>query len=82
MSQLNHLFITLPNTNEKTIKQLNDILFNFMWNSKIDKIKRKVITKNYTCGGLKMIDLDQYIKGLKCTWIRRILKDSHSNWKA
>ena len=81
VSQLNHLFITLPNPNEKTIKQLNDILFNFIWNSKIDKIKRKVITQNYTCGGLKMIDLDQYIKGLKSTWIRRILRDSHSNWK-
>lgn len=40
VSQLNHLFITLPNPNEKTIKQLNDILFNFIWNSKIDKIKR------------------------------------------
>ena len=29
VSQLNHLFITLPNPNEKKIKQLNDILFKF-----------------------------------------------------
>ena len=42
-------------------------------------MKRKVITQNYTCGGLQIIDLDHYVKGLKSTWIRRILRVSHSN---
>ena len=81
ISQLNHLFITLPSPSKETILELNDILFSSLWKSKVDKVKRKIVTQEYQNGGLKMINLDNYIKGLKSTWIRRLLTDNNAAWK-
>ena len=45
-SQVIHL-----QANSQIIKQINDLFFDFLWNSKGDKIKRNVITQNYGNGG-------------------------------
>lgn len=37
ISQLNHLFITLPNPQPVIMKELNSI-FRFLWNSDVDKV--------------------------------------------
>ena len=52
-------------------------LYNFVWKSKTDRIKRKVLTGGYNRGGLKMLDLKKFIPALKCVWLRRIIK----SWK-
>ena len=44
-------------------------------------MKRKIVTQEYQNGGLKMINLDNYIKGLKSTWIKRLLTDNNAAWK-
>ena len=33
--------------NSQIVKQINDLFFDFLWNSKGDKIKRNVIIQNY-----------------------------------
>ena len=82
ISQLNHLFISLPMPSINHLKNLiKEILFHFLWNSKVDRIKRKQITQNYEKGGLKMIDIDNYIKGLKCSWIKRLMNGNNPKWK-
>ena len=62
-SQVIHLLSPLQ-TNAQIIKQLNDLFFDFLWNSKGDKIKRNVITQNYGNGGLRMIDISSFNKAL------------------
>lgn len=62
------------------MKNLNKILFNFLWNSNVDKIKRKLTTQKYSYGGIQMIDLGCYIKALKSTWIRKIINDNDFKW--
>lgn len=42
ISQLNHLSISLPTPEISFLTNLNNILFNFLWNSNVDKIKRKL----------------------------------------
>ena len=74
-SQLNHLFISLPNPNEDFIKKINTLLYQFLWNNKPDKIKRSIITKNYDEGGLRMIDIKNFMISLKSTWLRRLYQD-------
>ena len=74
ISQFNHFFISLPNPSENFMKTLNNILFNFVWNNKPDKIKREIIIKNYEEGGLKMLHLKSFISALKLSWIRKILR--------
>lgn len=73
ISKFNHLFISLPNPPEEIINKLNKMFFNFIWQSKVDRIKRDVLMQEYDKGGLKMIHLDKYILALKCTWIRRLI---------
>ena len=68
----NHLFFTLPNPGQPVIDYINSILFNFLWGNKV-KIKKNVVIKQYTEGGLKMVNLQAFIEALKLTWIRRLL---------
>ena len=77
--KLNHLFISLPNPKKETISYLNKTIFEFLWKSKIDKVKRSVITQDYSSGGLKMVDINNFITSLKCSWIKRLTK-AHKPW--
>jgi len=77
---LTHLFISLPSPGKNITKEIERLFFNFIWNSKKDRIARKTLIHNYDMGGLKMINIDAFIKSLKMTWIRRILS-GESIWR-
>ena len=74
LSQFNHLFTSLPTPNEQFLQELNTIFFNFLWTSKVDKVKRDITTQNYSEGGLKMVNVKLFIDSLKLSWVRRLLK--------
>jgi hypothetical protein len=67
---------------EFIIKQINKIIFNFVWKGKTDKIKRKIFIQDYKNGGYKMIDYNNYVKAAKCTWITRYLNVDNMDWKS
>lgn len=69
--KLNHLFIGLPNPSTEFIKTLQNMCYKFLWNNGPDKIKRAVIVQGYENGGLRMVDIKQFINALKISWIRR-----------
>ena len=71
----------LPNPNNEIIQKINDILFDFLWNSKTSKLKQSTVIKQYCDGGLKMINLRAFIDALRSTWIRRLLT-TDSKWLA
>ena len=77
--KLTHLFMALPNPDRKYLKELNTLLFNYIWNSKVDRVARTVVTKKFMDGGLNMVNLELFIKSLKLTWIRR-LECSNTSW--
>ena len=59
------------------------MFYNFLWNDKGDKIKRKVMINGYSEGGLKMIDIASFNRSLKATWIKRYLdKENCGRWKS
>ena len=76
ISKLNYLFLTLCIPKLSILKQFISKLYNFIWDGKPDKISRDIISKDYCNGGLKMVNIPAYIKGLKLTWIRRAFKSS------
>ena len=78
VSKLNHLFLALPFPNSGKIKQINDLFCSFLWGKGPGKIKREIICQNYKNGGLKMIEISSFIKGLKITWLRRLLQAHES----
>ena len=80
-SQLVHVLSPLK-TNEKTITEINQLFYIFLWNGKGDKIKRNVIIADYTDGGLILLDIASFNKALKFTWIKTYLdKENHGKWK-
>ena len=80
-SQLVYVLSPL-HTNAKTIKEVNELFFSFLWNGKGDKIKRDIIINDYPNGGLKMIDIQSFSKSLKATWIKKYLDDENrGKWK-
>ena len=46
------------------IKEANKMLFQFIWNSKKEKVKKSTITGYMEYGGLKMIDLQNQIRAM------------------
>ena len=46
-----HLLTALPNLPESKLNNLNSIFYNFIWNSKPDKIKRNTMIGNFMKGG-------------------------------
>lgn len=77
--KLNHLFISLPTPKRETILYLYKCIFEFLWKSKVDKVRRSVITQDYFSGGMKMIDINNFITSLRCSWIKRLTK-SYKPW--
>lgn len=71
--------ISMLPTPSYLIKQVNKILFNFLW-GKVDRIKRSVLINDYDKGGCKMIDIESYVMSMKCSWLNRIYKNSNLLW--
>ena len=63
------------------IEKINKIIFNFIWDGKPPKIKRKTIISEKKDGGLKMRDFKIMEKAVKIAWINRIQNQSHASWK-
>lgn len=79
LSKFTHLFLALPNPPGDLIRKLERILYKFLWNSGPDRIKRSVIIKNLDAGGLRMINIQYFIKALKVSWFRRVIQNSNSS---
>jgi hypothetical protein len=72
----------LKSISSEKIKEINTLMFNFIWDQKPDKINRNILCQNYNNGGLKVIDLKKIVLSLKASWVKRILdKDNNGQWK-
>ena len=49
------------------------MFFKFLWNSGPDRIKRSIIITDLTVGGLRMVNIDMFIKALKVSWLRHVI---------
>ena len=79
LSRLVHIVTSLLNPKPEGINKIQDMLWDFIWNGKRDKIKRALITQRYTSDGLAMVDMGKFVSGLKASWLKRLLK-SKATW--
>ena len=79
ISQFVHLLSTIPRS-ESFLKTLNTILYKFLWNGKPDKIRRSTISLSYMQGGMKMINIHNFDKALKISWIKKLVTQPNSQW--
>ncbi|MCG7879937.1 MAG: reverse transcriptase family protein [Candidatus Thiodiazotropha endolucinida] len=77
LPKINHLISALPTPPNKVIKEIQSLFYKYLWNNGPDKIKREVIEQNYENGGLKMVNVDKFMRSMKLTWMRRILTKSN-----
>ena len=68
-------------TPKEIIKELNQLLFKFLWKG-TDKVTRLSAINEYENGGLKMIDLESMIQSLRLAWIKRIFGANDGTWKS
>ena len=73
-----HLLLALPNPPDNLLKNIEKILYIFLWNGGPDRIKRSIIVKNFKAGGLRMINLPEFIKALKISWFWRVIQNSEN----
>ena len=71
LSQITHLLASLPNPSAKVMKDLRDMLFNFVWGSKRNPVSRRRLCQSVLENGLEMVDLDSYLLSLKIKWSLR-----------
>ena len=64
----------------KIIKQVNSVIFSFLWNGK-DKVTRLSSINSYEDGGIKMTDIESLVKSVRLAWLKRIFSDNESTWK-
>ena len=62
-------------------KEINKLTFNFIWEGKPAKIKKKTIISDIKRGGLKMLDFEIMNKALKIAWIKRLTEHDDAAWK-
>ena len=67
-------------TSKELIKDVNSILYSFIWNGK-DKEKRHALISDIEVGGLKMLDIDSMISAKRITCLKKFLEDYQSTWK-
>ena len=67
-------------TPKEFVNQLNQLLFQFLWNGP-DKVTRRSAINDYSNGGLKMIDFDSMIISLRLAWLKRIFGSKDGTWK-
>ena len=60
-----HLLLALPTPLDDFLKNLERIFYNFLWNGSPDRIKRTIIVKNLKAGGLRMVNISEFINALK-----------------
>lgn len=82
LSQLIFLLSVLPDPPSNFIKELDDVVYKFIWSGKPDKIKRNTIINDYNEGGLCMCHIPSMIKGLKIAWVKRLINnENNGKWK-
>ena len=81
LSKFVHLFISLPDQPSELLKELEKRFYKFIWNKGPDRISRRVLIKNVSSGGLRMIHIPNFVIALKSSWFRRVLMQSNnSSW--
>lgn len=80
LSKLVYLWILLPNPPDKDLKEIQKLCFEFVWDKKPDKIKRKFSVQNIENGGIGIPNIYAFVQSLKLSWIRRLLSKP-SKWQ-
>ena len=82
LPQIIYLLSNLPSPPQTYLKEIDDLIFNFIWNNKRAKIKRSQLYLEYSKGGLGIPNVYVYSNNLKLKWIKYLADENfNSGWK-
>ena len=82
LPQLTYPLMTLPTPNKNTMKTLDNLIREFVWDNKTPKIKNSILYEKYEDGGLKLTCITAYAKSIKKYWVDKLLdNDFNAKWK-
>ncbi len=70
--------LTVPND---FVKNINNVMYSFIWRNGPDKIKRNTLIAKVKNGGLKMVDIESMMKAQKVMWAKRLVSSDMASWK-
>ena len=76
ISQLTYKLSMLPTPNIEYLKEVNALISKFIWSNKPPRIAKDTLLLPIDKGGLNLIDLFFQEKGLKISWVKRILEET------
>ena len=76
ISQLTYKLSLLPTPSKEYLKEVNTLISNFIWNNKPPRIAREYLLLPLEKGGLNLTDIIFQEKGLKISWVKRILEET------
>ena len=84
LPQLLYFFSVLCiNIPKSFFKQLNTLLFKFIWSGGNDRVKRQFMCNDISLGGLGMIDPYIFSIAQKISWVKMLLNDNYDSlWKS
>ena len=80
LSQIIHLII-VDSIPKDILKTLNRMIYQFIWGSKTERVKRSILTEDYVNGGIKMFDVEKKMLSYRLKWLGRLLNNSEGIWK-
>jgi exonuclease III len=63
------------------IREIEEMFYEFLWCGKTHKVKKSIITQDFSNGGHKMIDVRYMISSQKLKWVKLYLKNHDCLWK-
>ena len=66
---------------DKFKKEIETLMWDFIWEGKVNQIKRDVCL-DIDNGGMSMVNLDSYIDSRRIKFIYRIINEPIENWNA
>lgn len=80
ISQFTHIANLLP-ISDDVIKEIDQFIFEFLWNGKTHKVKKRIIVQDFNLGGYKMLDLRRMIMIQKLKWVKLYLNGHNCLWR-
>ena len=64
-----------------TVQEIQSKIMKFLWRGRPPKVAATVLCQNIEEGGLKAIDVAQFIDALKLTWVKRVFLQTNAPWR-
>ena len=81
-SQFTYLVLPLPRPSSIIIKNIETLIFHFLWGCKRDKISRDVVKRRRQEGGLGIFAFSDFIRSLKLTLFNKMFNNTFTHaWK-